>query len=77
MAGRMMMKRPDQENEKPSPKKNIDSRAAPFCKELSRLQFINAGPKMSSLPLPRQMSRGEMTLTGTYDPVSYCLSFSH
>ena len=43
-----------------------------FSKELARLQFFGAGPKMAGLPSDKETTRG-MKLNFKYDPVSQFL----
>ena len=53
-------------------------KASSFSKELARLQFFGAGPKLAGVPTEKQTrdkTRG-VKLNFEYDPVSYVVTYS-
>lgn len=62
-------------NKTTSPSKNnLDDKTSSFSKELARLQFFGAGPKMAGIPTDKtakEKTRG-MKLNFEYDPVIFC-----
>ncbi len=74
-AGRRSKRHGSESSEKTSPngKKCDEDKTNSFSKELARLQFFGAGPKMAGLPTEKSVkekTRG-MKLNFDYDPVSY------
>ena len=73
-AGRRSKRHGSGSSEKTSPngKKSDEDKTNSFSKELARLQFFGAGPKMAGLPTEKSVkekTRG-MKLNFDYDPVS-------